>query len=179
MINKAILLFVGIALFSSCKNDIDTIQSLGDISDIPQLYARNIQIVHSDSAKISMKMFAPELKRFPDKDKPYTEFPKGINITVYDDYGKESSKIRANYAIYYEEEKLWEARYDVIAESSENKKLFTEYLVWEEEKEIIHSDQYVKVIDQGVIMQGIGFESNEEFTRWRILKPTGEIEIQE
>lgn len=163
-------------LLASCKNDIETINSLTNISELPQQSAKNIEVVYTDSGLVTMKMIARELNRFSEKKEPYSEFPKGVDITFFNEDQVESSHITSNYAIFHEETELWEARYDVVAKAEDGKILYTEYLVWDENKEKIYSDQYVKVIDQGVVMQGIGFESNQEFTSWRILKPTGEID---
>ena len=148
---------------------------------MPQVYGKDIEILYSDSAQVEMKLTAQEIKRFSNSERPFTEFPKGIYVEFFDDSLNIESFIKADYAIYYQEEKLWEARGNVIAHDLvEEKKLNTEELFWDEGKEIIYSNTFSRIeTPDGTSYGQEGFEANQDFTRIRLKRYRGTINYKE
>lgn len=175
MKQKAILSITIMALFFSCTRDIERIKTITSIIGLPTQTAKNVRIVHTDSAKITMIVRAPQLDKFDKVDKPYTEFPKGLEVDFYNEIEMPDSKLKANYAKRIDETAIWEAKNDVVAINRDGTILNTELLYWDENKETIYTDKFVKVTEGESILYGKGFESNQDFTVWRILRPTGEI----
>ena len=167
--------FIVIVLSISCTSDMDKIKTVTNINDLPDEWAKNIEIVHLDSAKITMIVKASELFKYDNVDEAYTEFKKGLNVKFYNEEGTQDSEMSANYAKRIDKTAIWEARNNVVAINREGTKLNTELLYWDENKEIIYTDKFVKVTEGESILYGNGLESNQEFTEWRILHPTGEI----
>jgi hypothetical protein len=60
-----------------------------------------------------------------------------------------------------------------------NEKLETELLFWDQEKDRIYTDRFVKITNEDVISQGIGFESDTHLTRRKILKVTADIYLKD
>ena len=172
---KAILIISIMALFFSCSSDMQRIKTITSIIGLPSQSAKNIEIVHTDSAKITMIVNAVQLDKYDKVDIPYTEFPKGLQVDFYNEFEEIDSKLKANYAKRIDETSIWEAQYDVVAINNEGTILNTELLFWDENKEIIYTDKFVKVTEGESILYGNGFESNQDFTVWRILNPTGQI----
>lgn len=169
-------------LFSSCQNNnIDKIRSFSHPPGSPSLVADNIEILFSDSAVIRFKLNAPELKIFDDIAEPYKEFPQGFIIKQFNENKVITSHIEADYGKYYEKKSLWEARQNVVAVTEDNDTLKTDILFWDEEKDIIYSDQFVKFIQKEQIITGIGFESDLQMKKWFIknVKGTVIIEVEE
>jgi len=52
---------------------------------------------------------------------------------------------------------LWELRDSVVVINENNDKLETELLFWNQEKDRIYSDRFVKMTSEDVVSQGIGF----------------------
>jgi hypothetical protein len=50
-----------------------------------------------------------------------------------------------------------------------------EHLIWDRAENKIYSNEFVKITTDDEIIMGEGFESNEQFTKYRILKPKGTI----
>ncbi len=176
------VLSMGIAvLFFSCANDLETIKAYSADEKRPSVTAENFEMIHSDSTVIRYKMKTPELIRFEDDNDPFMEFPKGVHIEQYDGKMNITSSISANYARYYEKERKWIAKNNVVAVNAQNDTLKTEELIHEESKQRIYSEQFVKIIRKDQVMTGIGFESDEQMTNWKIKKPKGSlyIEVQE
>ena len=55
--------------------------------------------------------------------------------------------------------------------------LKTEHLLWEEKKEIIYTEEFVKIIRVDQIITGIGFTSDEKLQNWKIKNPKGTIYV--
>lgn len=176
---KAILYLTIMALFVSCESDMQRVKTITSISGLPTQSAKNVEIIHTDSAKITMIVNAKKLNKYNNVEKPYTEFPEGLKVDFYNEFEEVNGQLFANYAIRDDETAIWEARYDVVVIGSEGKILNTELLFWDEQKEIIYTDEFVKITEEESIIYGTGFESNQDFSNWRILNITGTIYIDE
>jgi len=174
-----ILLFLGgiISLFTSCENGIEKVKLMSEERNFPDQSMTNAEIHHTTNGRLKVKITAAEINRYISVDEPHTIFPKGLDVLFYDSTMNVESRISANYAIYHESDKKWEARNDVVTINNEGDTLNTEYLVWDQNKEIIHTDQYVRITTPDGIIQGKGFESSQDFSNWRIKETTGTIEV--
>ena len=174
---KVITVFIGVVILSSCKNDIDVINSFTELHNLPSQSVRNLETIYTDSGKIQIKLLAPELKRFSNVEEPYIEFPAGIKVVFYDKNQEPESQLTAKYAIYSETNELWEARDSVIAINNLGDTLNTELLFWDEKKELIYTNKFVKITTENEVIWGEGLEANQEFTDWKIKNVKGTIYI--
>lgn len=144
----------------------------------PNIVADSIEVYRSDSAIIQNKLIAPKLLIYDDVDDPYTEFPEGFKFIQYTENQEISSSISASYGKHFDKKNLWEARQNVIAVTEAGDTLKTELLYYDEDKEIIYSDQFVKFIQNDRIITGTGFESDIQMKNWYIKKIKGEFEVE-
>lgn len=166
-------------LFFSCKNDIEIINTLTTVSDFPTESIQHLESIYSDSAEIQIRIKAVEVRRYGNANLPYMEFPKGIEVLFYNDQAEVSSQLTANFAIYHETEKLWEARDSVVAINVNGEILNTDLLFWDEERGLIYSNKFVKITTSDEVLFGEGFEANQDFSDWIIKKPKGTIYLEE
>jgi LPS export ABC transporter protein LptC len=181
---KPAILLSGLALFLiffSCKNDIETINALTNDIEFPDQTAFDVEIAYTDSGLLKGKIYAPEVNVYARKEEPYIEFPQGIRVIFYTLSGIANASVQAKYAIYFQKEKLWEARYQVVAENpGEGKKLETEQLFWDEKTEQIYSDKYSKITNpNGVSMGENGFEAKQDLTWYKLKRTTSTINLKE
>jgi LPS export ABC transporter protein LptC len=179
---KKLLVFPGVFfLLMSCENDIEKIQSLTDPNELPDVYAEEVEIIYTDSSDLEMILEAPIIKSYGKVERPYMEFPEGMYVRFFDDSMKVESEIQANYAIYYNEEKLWEARGNVVAHNlQKGEKLNTEELFWDENEKTIYSNSFSRIeTEDGTFYGQEGFESNQRFSRWRLKGSRGTVNIKE
>lgn len=166
-------------LLSSCKTDLETVKALTDQESTPGVTAKNSEIIYTEEGMMKVKVLAPVTYSYQFAEEPYTDFPEGITVFNFGDSLNIVSQLTANYAIYYEKKKLWNARYNVVAMNSKGEILNTEQLFWDEEKKIIYSNDMVKITTEDGVTFGQGFESDEMFDDWVILKPTGTYYVNE
>jgi LPS export ABC transporter protein LptC len=171
-------LFTGAAiLFYSCENNIEQIKAFYSTENLPILEATNFETLFTDSGKISYSLKAPKLLRFEDEGRNYIEFPEGMELVKFDNSKKIISSITADYARQFIADDKWEAKNNVIATNAQGDTLKTEHLIWEEKKEIIYTEDFVKIIRTDQIITGIGFTSDQKLQNWKIKNPKGTIYV--
>ena len=180
---RVIPLIMGMTLIFSCRTDIEKINKLDNPDTIPAAHATDVEIIVSDSAFVRIKIVSPELKEFPVADslEPKTEFPQGLVATFYNKLMQVESTLTAGYAIYHTKRKLFEASKNVIIENfTQDQELHTNLLWWDEINEKIWSDQAVTIITTtGTTFGDSGFESDQNFAKYRILGSHGQMKVKE
>jgi len=175
---KTFRIFIIIPLFLACENDIEKVKIITTRDNSPVESAKDAEIIYSDSAIVEVKLTAPRLDRYIGKN-PYIELPEGIEILFYDGDLEVASQLTANYAVSYEDEGKMEAKGNVVLINEEGEKLNTEHLIWDEKKELIYSNEFVKITTADEIIMGEGFESNQNFTKFKIKNIQGTITIKD
>jgi len=171
----AVLLFL-----LACENDIEKIKTITSTQNLPELTGQNYEIIQSDSGKVQLRLLAPEIVRYTNVEKPYIEFPKGLTAYFYNDSLRVESVIKANYAIYYEKEGLWEAKNDVEARNLLNgNQLNTEHLFWDQQKKLIYSYTYSRIVNEdGTFYGEDGFEANQDLKKWKLKSSKGTVKVR-
>ncbi|MCG8411356.1 MAG: LPS export ABC transporter periplasmic protein LptC [Bacteroidales bacterium] len=176
---KIIPVYTGIIFFVSCEqNKIEKVNALTKELNAPNVSVINSEIIFSENALIRIKIQSPEINRFLNIEEPYTEFPKGIHVEFFDSLQQKTSSIKAKYCIFDETEKLWTAKNNVVGVTPEGDTLNTDFLIWNQATKKIYSDQYVKITNNDGVIHGKGFEADQDFYNWRILKPSGDFYIE-
>jgi LPS export ABC transporter protein LptC len=173
-----IIIVLQIAAFCSCTNDITEVQKLTDEKPVPISTTKNVEMLYSDSAQLKARITAPLRETFLGQ-KPYIVFNKGIRVEFYDENQKVESVLTAKYAISYTKEDKMEARNDVEISGNNGEKLNTNHLIWDQKANKIYSNVFSKITSTERVIYGDGFESNQDFTTYKILKPKGIINLKQ
>jgi len=179
--SRAGILLLLLFILGSCENDIERINMLTDESEAATIKGTNIEVIYSDSAKVKVQILAPVYRQYPTADRPYMEFENGLEVFFYDDSAKIESEIRAEYTIYYMEERLWHATGNVVAQQfGSGDALYTDELFWDENQELIYSDSYTRVHSEGNTLYGKkGFRSHQSLSNWQLIGSSGTINVQD
>ena len=164
----------------SCQTDIETINKITEVRKRPSFEVHDFETIVSDSGRIQVKITSPKLSRFDKNEIKYDEYIKGIAVEFYDKSMILEATLTCDYAKYLIDKEIWEAKFNVeVNNVKENEKLNTELLYWNMNKEKIYSDKFVKITRSEEILFGEGFESNQDFSKWKILKITGTKSIKD
>jgi LPS export ABC transporter protein LptC len=166
-------------LIFACENEVAKVQSLTLDERIPMEVQENFTLMYSDSTFLRMELKAPLAESYPQLEIPQREFKKGIKVRFLNDLGMESSSLQSDYALQMVNKDLWEARGNVIVINKKGERLNTEMLFWDNRKEIIYSDEFVKITTPGEIIMGEGFQADQNFENYEINKVSGIINIEE
>ncbi len=177
----SIFLLLAVFLFtSSCQsNQPDEIKAMVDEVNLPSLSVHNLRSEITDSGRVSYLFMAPLMNQYDNQEEPYTEFPHGLHLIVYNKQEEIDAQIKSEYAIYYEKEDLWELQNNVEAVNFKNEVINTEQLFWDSRSHRIYSDEFIKITTDEEILTGYGFESDENFENYTIKNISGILAIEE
>lgn len=143
----------------------------------PLRKAENIELFYSEKDQVKVKMVATEMLEFESGDR---EFPKGIYLEFFDEFGRLESTLRANHAYFLKKENQWRGRGKVeVKNIAKNEQLNTEELFWKPGEEKIFTDKFVTIRQQGDVIYGEGLEANQDMSDYVIKSPKGEFEVKE
>jgi len=162
----ATIVAIAISLFS-CEKKSGNYPTI-DILTLPSLTAKNFKSVYTDSGLIQLELSAPLMESYDRSETPYTEFKSGIRVLFYDGHKEPVASVTAKYAKYTDSKNLWELQDSVIAINEAGEKLETELLYWDQKKNTIYTDRFVKITTEDQIIQGYGLESDPRLSTRKI-----------
>ena len=176
-LNAVILVLLSVITFS-CEYDMKKINTISAIDTMPVESAKDIEIIYSENGLPRAFLTSPLYYKY-EGDNPYTEFPQGIKLVFFDSLNNEKSQLTANYAISDENSQIMEAKSNVVVLNYEKaEKINTEQLIWDQKKQIIYSNVFVKITTKDEVIYGKeGFESDQNMEKWIIKKTSAEFKI--
>ena len=174
---SGLMLLVAIAHLISCKNSLQKVQEAAASYEPTREAGEGVEMFYSEDGRIAMRLSAPEALRFEARE-PYIEFPAGVYIELFDDDGEINGILRSKYAITSEKKNQTMFRDSVYMRNVRGEELFTEELTLDEGKDRIHSDKFVRIMTPDEQIIGTGLESNQDFTKYRILNITGTFAVE-
>jgi len=164
---------------TSCQTNRNEVLSLGKNMITPQLSGRDVTMLFSDSTVLKIRLQTPQMQKFEKGVKePMTMMPKGLFITFFNNQQKVTTTLKADYGIRYERSQRMEVKYNVEVVNVNGEKLNTEHLTWDEQKQKIISDSFVKITTAKEIIMGNGLEANQDFTQYEIKEITGTVRLE-
>lgn len=173
-------MLMAIGILCSCENDIKEVESLTNKEKKPVTKGKNVELLYSEEANVKIKVTAPLMEEYGKlEENKYIEMTEGIKVQFFDSTQHITSTLTANYAIHQVTQKFMEAKNNVVVVNDKGEKLNTEHLVWYEDSSKIYSDEFVKITTQDEIIMGEGMEANQDFSKWKIHKIKGTINVKE
>ena len=178
MIVQRLLIFCTLICFFSCSNDLEEISRVSNDKVLPVSTSKNVEMLYSDSARMKARIKAP-LRETYIGDKGYIEFRKGIKVEFFGNNGKVESQLTSEYAVSRTRENRTEAKNNVVLSNAAGDRLNTEHLIWDQKEDRIYSNVFTRITSPERVIYGEGFESNQDFSKYRILKIKGNISFKE
>lgn len=165
------------ATFSSCKNDKKAIDDIVTKYHVDEDRAEDVTIIYSEEGITKVRLFAKEFIKKETSKPPYTEMKEGLKVEFFNDSLKVISTLTARYGRYYEEAGNVIIRDSVVVINEKGEELHTEELIWNQNIRKIFTEKFVRINTPTQIMYGQGLEANEDFSWYRIKKPTGIVQV--
>lgn len=170
-----IVTLLSVTMFLSCQDTLKDVQKFKRNSFFPIGEADNVHLKYTDSGKIKSTLRSVKMLDYSQLENPFTEFPKGILVTILD--GKaDTTTIKANYAISYTKTDIIDLQGDVIIYSNDGKKLTTSQLYFDQKNEWFFTEKYFKFTDaQGSYLEGPGVDFSKDFKIFNMQNSKGEV----
>jgi len=177
---RNIAIVLTIAMFFSCTNDAKEVRDFLADKNLPIGEAYNIDHIHTDSGRVNIKMKAPIMLDFGNRDlHPYSEFPEGVKITSIKKNG-DSVTVEGDYAKSYTKTEISEIRNNVVIYNYAQKtKLETEQIYWDQKAHYYFTEKKFTFYTLTDTIKGVGFEASEDLKNWWVKNQSGVINIKE
>lgn len=177
---KSIAVVFASAMFFSCTNDAKEVRDFLADKNLPIGEAYNINHKHTDSGRVDIKMKAPAMLDFSNRENhPYNEFPKGIKITSIEKNG-DSVTVEGDYARSYRKTQISEIKNNVVVINyAQKNKLVTEQIYWDQKTHYFFTEKKFAFYTVSDTIYGTGFEATEDLKTWWVKNQSGVINIKE
>lgn len=142
---------------------------------------KEVEIIFTEDAKPTIRIVAPTAVRYNaiPPDLPYTSFPDGLKLYVYNEEGELDSELSANEGKMTDDSDDLEVKGDVQIINEKGEQLNTENLTWNKVDKKIRSEGFVKIFTDDEIIYGTGFEADENFTNYVIYDISGIVKVKD
>lgn len=175
----ATLAVVVLIFLTSCQEKQFNAPAIECRDSLAVMSTYGVSTLISDSGRISYKIDAEEWFVFDKRQPPYWAFEKSVYLEKYDHELNIEATIQCDTAYYYSEQKLWKLIGNVDIRNPKDERFFTDLMYWDQEKELIYSDAYIKIEQEDQVTEGVGFSSNQSMTVWEIKNTKGIYAIKE
>jgi len=148
--------------------------------EIPSMVTHNVSMLISDSGIIKYRAITPTWVRFGDEAKEaYQYFPDGIEFEKIDTIFEATETIVADTAYNWESKQLWHLINNVRVTSVKGEKFMTNDLYWNMKSHIVYSDSFIHIERLDNIIEGYGFTSTDDFSKYEIKQTSGIFPVRD
>lgn len=167
-----------VTLFLGCESNFKEVQKSNFSDFVPSGEAEKINLKYTDSGRITAILVSPLMKEYGNVDFPFTDFPKGIDVTLYDK-NKKRTVILADYATSYKLTNIIDLVGNVKITSQDGQMLETDQLYFDQKNEWFFTEKSFKFTDAKGVSNGQGIDFSKDFKVINSQKISGEIESDE
>ncbi len=159
----------------SCESNFREVQKMGFAEFSPSGDADGINLKYTDSGRITANLVSPKMLDYTTVAYPFTEFPKGIHLTLYDKKGKETY-VDAKYAVTYKATNIIDLQNDVKISNQEGQLLETQQLYYDQKNEWFFTEKKFKFTSPKGVSYGEGIDFSKDFKKVNSQKISGEVQ---
>ncbi|MEZ0128627.1 LPS export ABC transporter periplasmic protein LptC [Flavobacterium sp. LBUM151] len=167
-----------VTLFFGCESNFKEVQKINFSEFVPGSDADTVDIKYTDSGRITGVLKSRKMLDYSNLDFPFTEFPLGIDVTLYDKNQKRTF-IRSNYAVSYKQTGIIDLQGKVKITSETGQMLETEQLYFDQKNEWFYTERKFKLTDVKGVSFGQGIDFSKDFKVINSQRITGDLEAEE
>jgi len=162
----------------SCEDNFQEIQNINSKNISPIGITENLKLIYTDSAKVKAILYSNLNKDFTNQSFPYSEFPDGVKITLYDNDLNETI-VTSDYAITYNKTNIVNLIGNVVINNFDGSELKTKQLYWDPEQEWLFTEEKFsfKNIDYDIVASRL--DANRSFTIFNTGKLDGKVLVED
>lgn len=158
----AFLAVLAVVLLSACESNFKDVQKINYSEFFPSGEAIDFNLKYTDSGKIKSVLISPKMLDYSNVEFPFTEFPNGIDVTMYDNKGKRTF-ITADYAVSFKGTDLIDLQKNVKIRTEQGQLLETDQLYFDQKNEWFYTEKKFKFTDPKGISNGEGIDFSKDF----------------
>jgi LPS export ABC transporter protein LptC len=139
--------------------------------------ADSINLKYTDSGRITANLISPKMLDYATVEYPFTEFPKGMHLTLFDKNGKQTY-IDANYAISHKITNMIDLQGNVRISNQSGDLLETEQLYYDQKNEWFFTEKKFKFTSPKGVSYGEGIDFSKDFKKVNSQKISGQVQSE-
>ena len=167
-----------VTLFFGCQSNFKDVQKINFSEFVPSGDANDVNLKYTDSGRIRAILVSSKMLDYATVAFPFTEFPKGVDVTIYDNKGKKTF-ITSDYAVSYKMTNLIDLQGNVKIKSQSGQTLETQQLYYDQKNDWFYTEKSFKFTDIKGVSSGQGIDFSKDFKVVNSQKIEGEIESAE
>ena len=173
-------LFLACVLNASlaCESNFKEVQKINYSEFVPSGEEEDFNLKYTDSGRIKSILISPKMLDYSNVAFPFTEFPKGIDVTLYDKKDKKTF-VKSNYAISFKGTDLIDLQGNVRITTETGQLLETEQLYFDQKNEWFFTEKKFKFTDPKGVSYGEGIDFSKDFKIVNSQRIKGEIDQSE
>lgn len=175
----AVVVMLLLFMASCGKENKEVVDMSFDPENTYTMRTTDVTSLISDSGITRYRMNAKEWLMFGKAKEPFHYFPQGVYVEKFDSLFNVEASIKADTAYYWDKKGLYKLVENVSVLSLEGKRLNTSILFIDQKEDKIHTDKYFELQEGEKIITGIGFESNQNMTKYKIFNSKGTFPVSE
>ena len=177
LINFFFFTFLMVGLFS-CDSNFKEVQKINFSEFVPSGEADDFNLKYTDSGRIQSILMSPKMLDYATVEFPFTEFPKGIKVTLFDKNGKKTF-VSSDYAVTYKNTNIIDLQGTVLIVNETGQALETAQLYFDQKNEWFYTEKKFKFTDPKGVSFGEGIDFSKDFKIVNSQKIAGEINQSE
>lgn len=165
-------------VFLGCESNFKEVQKINYSEFTPSGEASDFNLKYTDSGRIKSILVSPKMLDYSNVEFPFTEFPKGIDVTLYDVKGKKTF-VKSDYAVSFAGTDVIDLQGHVKITTEAGQLLETEQLYFDQKNEWFFTEKKFKFTGPKGVSFGEGIDFSKDFKIVNSQKIKGEIEQSE
>ena len=162
----------------SCESNFKEVQKINYSEFIPSGEADNFNLKYTDSGRITSILVSPKMLDYSNAEFPFTEFPKGVHVTMYDKKGKRTF-IQSEYGVTFKGTDVIDLRQNVKISNETGQLMETEQLYFDQKNEWFFTEKKFKFTDPKGVSYGEGIDFSKDFKIVNSQRINGQIDEAE
>ena len=164
-----------IIVITSCESNFKEVQKSTFAEFAPSGEADSINLKYTDSGKIKSILITSKMLDYATVEFPFTEFPKGLNVTLFDEKEKKTFVV-AKYAVTFKNTDLIDLQGSVKITNETGQVFETEQLYFDQKNEWFYTEKKYKFTDPKGVSFGEGVDFSKDFKIINSQRISGEVE---
>lgn len=154
---------------TSCGDEMNSmVDHATNPEEVPTMLSRDVSTIISDNGHTRYRITTPLWAMYEECKQPHWVFPKGIKAEEMDINYVTTTTIQCDSAYYDQSKQLWDLNGHVTIKTDKNDIIMTDQLFWNQVEHKLYSDAFIHVEKQGRVIEGKGYESNEQFSTYTL-----------
>ena len=178
MVCKVFLALLCVITLTNCTDQFSAVQQMNRFDEIPVGITEELHLIYSDSAQIEAELIAPINIDYTNQNFPYSEFPQGLDATLFGNRG-EVTYVRSDYGIYYPKTEIIDLRGNVEISDNTGTKLNTNQLYWDAGQEWLFTEKNFTFTNASYDIKAVRLDANRSFRKLMTGMISGNIQVKD